>query len=419
MSTGIRWSWGLGMLLGVAASASLSAIYAGRDMQEVPIGQLIGNLEERLAANPKDVGAHVNLARLHGMAFVGHKEAPVALSQEPRSGIEPKPIPYGRRGSANAGPTTAQGEHLKKGLQHFEAALALEPDNLIALLGSGWLLEQAERKQGAIARYRRVIAIAWPKEKDTRALGVRQYLFTHEAIGYLLPLLDQQKDAAEIADLQAKDETVGRLPRAITPLAIPLRDDIRPGAIVDWSSRVVFDADGSGLHRMWTWIGGDAGWLVYDRSGRGEIRSALQMFGSVTFWLFWKNGYDALAAIDDDADGELTGAELHHLAIWRDRNANGISERGEVRPVRDYGITALSCAFEPGDGVRFAAISPAGARLRNGRTRPTYDVLLRSSRSLTMAVPAPRLHHAIFQERAGEHEAREERVGNPRLRQRE
>ena len=90
------------------------------------------------------------------------------------------------------------------------------------------------------------------------------------------------------------------------------------------------------------------------------------------------NGYEPLRALDDNGDGELRGAELRHLAIWRDRNQNGVSEKGEVRPLAEYGIAALACAYEAGDGVDVAAYSLRGVVFADGTTRPTYDVILRS-----------------------------------------
>ena len=88
-----------------------------------------------------------------------------------------------------------------------------------------------------------------------------------------------------------------------------------------------------------------------------------------------------MRALDDNGDGELSGPELKHLAIWQDRNANGSSEPGEVRPLAEHGIVALSCSYSAGDGSRFAASSMHGARFADGRTRPTYDVILRRSPS--------------------------------------
>lgn len=172
-------------------------------------------------------------------------------------------------------------------------------------------------------------------------------------------------------------------PRLITPIAIGMRDGLTPGDIAADRARVRFDADGSGIQREWTWISKDAGWLVYDVDGSGYITSALQWFGSVTFWLFWENGYQALAALDDGHDGELSGIELDRLAIWHDVNQNGMSERGEVRPLAAHRIVALSTRYVDGDGLHLAAHSAQGARLADGRWRPTYDVILRAPRETT------------------------------------
>jgi hypothetical protein len=38
-----------------------------------------------------------------------------------------------------------------------------------------------------------------------------------------------------------------------------------------------------------------------------EITSALQLFGNVTFWMFWRDGYAAMSALDDNGDGVLSG----------------------------------------------------------------------------------------------------------------
>ncbi len=102
-----------------------------------------------------------------------------------------------------------------------------------------------------------------------------------------------------------------------------------------------FDADGSGLKRQWTWVTNDAGWLVYDPTGNGNITSSLQLFGNVTFWMFWENGYDALASLDDNGDGVLTGSEMNGLAIWHDVSHPGYSDPGEVKPLSAHGIVAV------------------------------------------------------------------------------
>ena len=95
------------------------------------------------------------------------------------------------------------------------------------------------------------------------------------------------------------------------------------------------------------------------------------MFGSVTFWIFWRDGYAALAALDDNGDGELRGSELRGLALWRDLNCNGVSEPGEVQPVAAFGITAISCDSQPLSAN--ATWNPCGVTFADGTVRPTYD----------------------------------------------
>ena len=91
--------------------------------------------------------------------------------------------------------------------------------------------------------------------------------------------------------------------------------------------------------------------------------------GSVTWWIFWSNGYQPLGLLDDDRDGRLSGSELDGLGVWRDRNANGISEPEEVIPASEAGIASIATRFVRGD----VAMNPEGVILRDGSTRPTYD----------------------------------------------
>src|SRR4030095_11600044 len=133
------------------------------------------------------------------------------------------------------------------------------------------------------------------------------------------------------------------IPRPVTPLVIPLKENLAARSLEDHSASVAFDADGTGLRKRWTWITRDAGWLVYDPHHTGKVTSTLQMFGSVSFWMFWDNGYQALSGLDDNQHGRLADNEIARLAIWQDANANGTCEPGEVKPLAEWGITAISC----------------------------------------------------------------------------
>jgi tetratricopeptide (TPR) repeat protein len=375
------------VLVLLVMAAPLGALYELPQIREVPVDRLAANLEREAQQDPKNIEKVINLGRLYAMAYaLKSNEVPTTAGPDkvdrPWFGHEDPRIPretgkaYSREQEA-----TAQ-KQLKKAIVYYEAALALDAQNLTARIGYAWTLDQAGQKARAIEEYRRVITQAWATEqKATRGfLGKR--FFTEEAAGYLIPLLDATKDATEIADLEAMRSKLQRMPRPITPIAIPLTDDLPSHRILDPLARVRFDADGSGVRREWTWITPAAGWLVYDARDRGSITSALQLFGSVTFWLFWSNGYEALRALDDNGDGELKDGELQHLAIWQDQDRNGISDPGEVRRLAEHGIVSLSCSYIPGDGVRIAASSPVGVRFADGHTRATYDVLLRPSSSI-------------------------------------
>jgi tetratricopeptide (TPR) repeat protein len=384
--------------LALLASVPAAAIYVRMETRQVPVERLVGNLERELAKDPKNVATLINLARLHGMAFaLKTEEAPVANlkgqeagAERPWYGREPRHVPYDVRPATTPEQDAAAREHLERSLDYYTRALELDADSLLARLGHAWALEQSGDKAAAIAEYRQVIERAWASEQKATRAGLGERFYTEEAAGYLVKLLDPVTDAAEVRELEARREKLRRLPRPITPIAVPLRDDVPATSIADPLARVTFDADGSGLRREWSWISRDAGWLVYDADGSGRITSALQWFGNVTFWLFWTHGYEALSALDDDGDGELAGEELRHLAIWQDRDGDGVSDDGEVLPLGAHGIVAMSCGFVTGDGRAFAAWSEQGVRLANGRTRPTYDVILRSSAQRLTLLRRPR-----------------------------
>jgi hypothetical protein len=193
-------------------------------------------------------------------------------------------------------------------------------------------------------------------------------------------LLDPDKDAAELAHWNQRASAISVKPRPVTPIAIPLREGMTIDDAIAPRARVRFDADGTGRARTWTWIGRDAGWLVYDQRGTRKITSALQWFGNVTFWMFWTNGYEPLRALDDNRDGQLSGRELEHFAIWRDVNQDGVTDAGEFLPLPAWKIQSLSCEYEVPDDARIAAMSRRGVTFEDGRVRPTWDVILRAAR---------------------------------------
>ena len=369
--------------LGLAACFLLTPVspaeYAPAQLEQVPVERLVTNLEAAVKKDPKNVQALVNLARVHGMAYARKTDtAQVRKGKEeqgPWFDYEPTFVPFSKvEKTDDAAKQKAAKAHLAKSVERFKEAVKQAPDNLPARLGYAWTLAQAGEKELSVKEFRSLIDDAWKKEKDLKSLDLGGHTIVAEASGYLIPLLDKEKDKEEIATLRERSARMEKLPRPITPLAVPLRDGLRAQDIEDRAAAVSFDADGSGRKRKWTWVTKDAGWLVYDPKGKGEITSGLQMFGGVTFWLFWETGYDALASLDNNGDGVLSGDELKGLAIWHDANGNGICDPGEVKPLSEYGIVAVSCRFER-DPNRIA-FSPQGVTFRDGKSRPTFDLIL-------------------------------------------
>ena len=370
------------------------AIYARPDIEDVPVARLVANLEKEVATDPKNADIHVRLARLYAMAYAANTTALPARTlagkdtparQEVWFGHEPDLVPSRVLPGSNR--SEASKAFLARSVGHYEQALQLAPSLLVARIGYAWTLAESGDRTAATAEFRRVVEQAWPKEEKARFAELGQRFYTEEAARYLIPLLDPQRDAEEIATLRDRAERLNRVPRPITPVALPLVDGATARTIADLDAQVRFDADGTGYRRAWTWITPDAGWLVYDAAATGRISSALQLFGTVTFWNVWTDGYEPMRALDDDGDGELRGRELRHLAVWRDADRDGDSDRGEVRPLAEYGIVGLGLQASRGDGIFAAAQSEAGLRLATGRTRPTYDLILRPS--FSVSAPAP------------------------------
>lgn len=350
-------------------------------LENVPVERLIKNLEALTRSDPKNVQVRSNLARAHSMAYALRTDTVLARKNREKDG--------GLFGDTDGNVFTvtptddknklkAAREHLSQAIEEYEEVLKLAPDSLAARLGYAWCVEQTGEKRKAVEEYRKVIKASWEKEKDLKYGPMYREFITAEAARSLIPLLDKDKDKEEIRTLHERIEKLKKLPRPISPIVIPLRDGLTARELEDHSANVSFDADGTGFQKRWTWISKDLGWLVNDPHHTGKVTSALQFFGNVTFWMFWENGYQALGALDDDRDGMLAGKELEGLAIWQDINGNGISERGEVKPLAEWGIVAISCEYVTDmNRPDRIAYSPRGVFFRDGSTRPTYDIILR------------------------------------------
>jgi hypothetical protein len=198
-----------------------------------------------------------------------------------------------------------------------------------------------------------------------------------EAGEAILDILKTQPQAAkpdEARDVAANVKTLRNKPMAVTPVIFAMpgmgRAD-RVGDLVDSAKRVTFDLAGDQVPRQWPWLKDGTALLVWDPAHTGSITNGRQLFGSRTWWIFFRNGYEALSVLDDNRDGRLSGAELQGIAVWVDRNGDGICQPGEELTLEQAGIESI--------GVRGTAdldgtlMNGTGIRFVNGTTVKTFD----------------------------------------------
>ncbi len=377
------------------------------ELEEVPIERLLNNLGARLETDTNSWNVHYQLARLHSMVYASNATNLQIVSETGDLNKSPWSIAIPDRVLSLTNRESEAATHLSNAITHYQKSLALigtptmKQDSFWGVLpvnlGLAWCLDQAGRRPEAIKAYRKTLQLALLHEigRDSQSfewveagydepgtnhvkvitnsggMSIFGPAYYEETIRYLTNLLDPVKDAKEISQLQAVVQATQGANRAVTPILVPLTRDGALKELIDPVASVAFDLDGSGVQRRWGWITPKAAWLVSDPHRTGRITSGLQLFGNVTFWIFWRDGYEALASLDDNNDGVLKGAELEGLALWQDINSNGVSEPGEVRPLAEFGITALRCRSQVESAQ--GPWHPQGVEYGDGRTAPSYD----------------------------------------------
>ena len=115
------------------------------------------------------------------------------------------------------------------------------------------------------------------------------------------------------------------------------------------------NAETPAAYTLWK-ASGKAPLLIYDPDNTGLVKSATQLFGHYAFGGKtaslaqhksgglrepWDNGYEALALLDIDRDGKVSGQELQGVSLWFDRNRDGAVQEGEVKSIASAGVTVL------------------------------------------------------------------------------
>jgi hypothetical protein len=341
------------------------------------VDRVLANVQAQLKDHPKDASAWLVLGRLHSYAFFsGSQQVPMRGDH-----LFVRNIPAAPRTTP---PSPEDLAHLKQSMEAFRKSIALDPTNALPYLGLGWDMEQGVRygagsEEAALEDYRLAYDRAAKREAEMKYFAPGYEAVSQEAAQRIVAiqqrrLKESKKDMsdarAEIDRLQQSIAKLGSVPRAVTPVIFSFRESTSLGDLLDARIHVAFDLDGFG-GSAWSWVKPSTGILVWDPGHTGAIQSGLQLFGSVTWWMFWRDGYQALAALDDNHDGWLSGRELDGVAVWVDRNQNGRSDPGEVITAGEAGIVRISVAGTADAGGTLG--NAQGIEFGDGRRTPSYD----------------------------------------------
>ena len=402
------------LCLAVPATAMFAMVPADR-IDEVPVERLLENLN-RNAQNLGPAEQWRAIGRVHLLAYLRQASALPVYRERPGDIAEGRiddcatldeqvmgkgnrdnfpPAKPGERceartyslGPKNEIPGEAADKrpppsrHLQAAIDAYGKARTLEPENLRTRIALAFALDRAGRKPLARNELRFCMNEGLRRTASLSDAGDDRmewdlHVVLTEASEHFARIAKKSSDKRLIARVKAR--LAAHPPSMyVTPILVPLEENVAFEDLVDHASPVKFDFTGQGGAQRLGWLKPNAAWLVWDPKDKRDIKSGFQLFGSVTWVAFWDNGYQALGALDDNGDGRLSGNELQGLALWQDSNGDGVSDESEVKPIRDHGIVSLDYTYERAG--RDLWVSSAGVTFESGEHRATYDWQLRST----------------------------------------
>jgi hypothetical protein len=114
-----------------------------------------------------------------------------------------------------------------------------------------------------------------------------------------------------------------------------------------------FNLDAKGLSENTGWVSADDGLLVRDLNSDGQITSGRELFGNHTLLSNGQeasNGFEALQALDSNADGVINAADqaFASLQVWKDADGDGVTDAGELLSLEQAGVSSLNVSYTTG-----------------------------------------------------------------------
>ncbi len=139
------------------------------------------------------------------------------------------------------------------------------------------------------------------------------------------------------------------------PVILDLNGDNKLDVTGADGGKINFNLFGNGTNVKTEWLkaGTQDGLLVSDFDGDGKIDSGRELMRTTGVngeQGKYKGGWDKLSQLfDKNQDGKVSGNELNELKVWVDKDGDGVSDEGELRSVKELGISQIDI---PGQGVK-------------------------------------------------------------------
>ena len=150
---------------------------------------------------------------------------------------------------------------------------------------------------------------------------------------------------ASLDDLALLDASI----EVIDPLVLDLNGDGLHTLSLE--EGVYYDYLSDGFDRKTGWLSEEDGFLVYDKNQNGIVDNGSELFGNTAQkedGSYYGTGLEMLKAMDSNQDGVIDSKDdiWSQLAVWQDKNSDGISQKEEMLSMDSLGITQFSLESE-------------------------------------------------------------------------
>ena len=173
-------------------------------------------------------------------------------------------------------------------------------------------------------------------------------IFAGNALNSLYDNLTEkmQKFSSVVSEFVAGDTLNASL---YDPIALDLNNNGKIDTL-SLENGVFFDHNGDKIAFKSSWVNSSDGILVRDIDGDGKITSGAELFGNFTKLKngeLAKNGAEALKDLDDNNDGIIYSNDkaFNEILIWQDKNSDGISQKNELKTLREHNIKSIDLEF--------------------------------------------------------------------------